>query len=162
MFKTTVGIVSRPLGDKTPLPNRLGTVVFETPLDKAKALKPSVLRDLSVQPTNFEGDDFPELVQRPSSLRKNLRLPSNLSLKKNLETPVNQGIHWNMSDGDIVHDSQLAQQESVDEDKIDQDEIEYCPPNTLGMDYQFSSSFITFVLRKKLSYRFALSTTFRL
>ena len=138
-FKTSHGTVSRPLGDKTPLPNRLGTVVFETPLDKAKVSKPSVLRGTLIQPpTHSEDDEFPESVQRPSSLRKHLRLPSNLSSKKNFETPMNKGSHWDMSDENIIiQDSQAALRENVDGDKIDLDEIEYCPPNTLGINCRF-------------------------
>jgi hypothetical protein len=139
LFKTSHGTVSRPLGDKTPLPNRLGNVVFETPLDKAKILKPSVLHGTLIQPpTHSEDDESPESLQRPSSLRKHLRLPSNLSSKKNLETLMNKGSHWDISDENIIiQDSQAALRETVDGDKIDLDEIEYCPPNMLGIDCHF-------------------------
>jgi len=124
LFKTSHGTVSRPLGDKTPLPNRLGTVVFETPLDKAKVLKPSVLHGTLIQPPTDEDDEFPESVQRPSSLRKHLRLPSKLSSKNNFEDLMNKGNDW---------DTQ-ALRKKVDGDEIDLDEIEYCPPNMLGID----------------------------
>ena len=133
LFKTSHGTVSRPLGDKTPLPNRLGTVVFETPLDKARVLKPSVLHGTLIQPpTHSEDDEFPESVQRPSSLRKHLRLPSNLSSKKNFESHMNQSNHRD------IQDSQAALRKNVDGGEIDLDEIEYCPPNMLGIDCRLS------------------------
>ncbi|KIJ08425.1 hypothetical protein PAXINDRAFT_88851 [Paxillus involutus ATCC 200175] len=100
----------RPLGDKTPFPNR--TANQQTlPTAGTKISKPALL----------EGS------LRPSSARKNVRLPRSAS--KSFETPVTGGHHWDVSDIDIEVDTAVANQ-SIEEE--DHGEIEYMPPKVVG------------------------------
>ena len=115
--------ITRPLGDKTPLPNRLANTLFQTPLPTIN--KPSKLND---DGGNEEGGT-PDSIQRPSSMRKHLKQPRNSG--KKFETPVNNGKHWDVSDGDIMLLDSVP--EPVVEAEDDLDEVEYGPPNTLGM-----------------------------
>ena len=104
------GTTTRLLADKTPLPNRIGTTLFQTPFPKKE-----------------------DLVQRPSSTRKHVKHPR--SATQNFETPMNRGgNHWDISDGDLVlpADMQPTLQNTVTENDDDYDEIEFMAPNTLG------------------------------
>lgn len=115
---------TRPLGDKTPLPNRFGANLFQTPLpQKSKLSKLTIVE--AAQQEKDGGDEPPGSIQRPSSLRTHIKHP------KSFQTPVNSGHHWDVSDGDIVVPEVETQQEEA-EPEDDLDEIEYCPPNTLG------------------------------
>ena len=98
----------RPLGDKTPFPNRTAN---QLPPSGAKIAKPALL-DGSL---------------RPSSARKHDRLPRSAS--KIFETPVTDGKHWDVSDIEIEVDASLANQ-SIQEESCD--EIEYMPPQVEG------------------------------
>lgn len=98
----------RPLGDKTPFPNRTANQLSAT---GAKIAKPALL-DGSL---------------RPSSARKHDRLPR--SAGKAFETPVTDGKHWDVSDIDIEVDTPVANQ-SIEEENWD--EIEYMPPKVDG------------------------------
>lgn len=102
------------------MPNRIGTILFKTPLPGA--VKPSKLKG--------EENGTPGSGQRPSSMRKHIKHPRISG--KALETPTNNGNHWDVSDGDIVLESQALQQETILEQEDDLDEVEYGPPNTLG------------------------------
>ncbi|KAG5638219.1 hypothetical protein H0H81_001220 [Sphagnurus paluster] len=113
---------TRPLGDKTPFPNRARKEHFETPAPKL--VKFPVLSFFEQQTTN----KTPDSQLRPSSARKHTRAPKSAS--KNFETPANNGNHWDVSDISIVM-PEAAIQESTPED--DYDEIEYMAPNNLGM-----------------------------
>ena len=116
--------VVRPLGDKTPFPNRTGNQHFQTPLPQ-----PSKFPALSlVEPdTLLRFERTPESLLRPSSLRKHVRAPRSAS--RSFETPPNQGNHWDISEGSIViPESEVQEITALD----DHDEIEYMPPNTLG------------------------------
>ncbi|KDR67807.1 hypothetical protein GALMADRAFT_146820 [Galerina marginata CBS 339.88] len=122
----------RPLIDKTPLPNRVGTVLFNTPLPGNAKL--SKLRNEGGH-TDEEGSGTPGSAQRPSSMRKHIKHPRISG--KALETPANNGNHWDVSDGDIVlPDTQPLLQETIAEDDDNSDELEYGPPNTLDLPYQ--------------------------
>lgn len=98
----------RPLGDKTPFPNRTANQLSAT---GAKIAKPALL-DGSL---------------RPSSARKHDRLPRSAS--KVYETPVTDGKHWDVSDIEIEVDTPVANQ-SIEEESYD--EIEYMPPKVEG------------------------------
>lgn len=101
---------SRPLGDKTPFPNRISSHV--TPL---QVLKPAF-------------DVTPGALLRPSSARKHIRLPRSAS--KSFQTPVTGGNHWDVSDIDINTEVAAAPNQSIDEE--DYDDIEYMPPKLPG------------------------------
>lgn len=130
---------ARPLGDKTPMPNRLGNVLFQTPGPQKNKLSKLVLVDaapptqLTDEPRGDGGEgNTPDSVQRPSSMRKHIKHPR-ISGTKNFQTPMNKGNHWDISEGDIVvPDAQTLLQETIAEDEDDFDEVEYGPPNTLG------------------------------
>ncbi|PPQ80204.1 hypothetical protein CVT25_003557 [Psilocybe cyanescens] len=122
--KTVLATSGRPLIDKTPMPNRIGTILFKTPLPGA--VKPSKLKG--------EENGTPGSGQRPSSMRKHIKHPRISG--KALETPTNNGNHWDVSDGDIVLESQALQQETILEQEDDLDEVEYGPPNTLDIPFQ--------------------------
>lgn len=111
----------RPLGDKTPLPNRFGHALFQTPLP-----------GLSKLGSGVEAGNTPDSLQRPSSMRKHIKQPRN-SVGKVFETPVNNGNHWDTSDGDIVLAAAQQPETIVEDAGDDMDEVEYGPPNTLGM-----------------------------
>ncbi|CAL1705949.1 unnamed protein product [Somion occarium] len=125
-------IVSRPLGDKTPFPNRQQNVPpLHTPaLQTAKIAKLSLLDHELVQ--------TPGHLLRPSSNRKSLRAPraSGSGGKRNVfKTPVTNGNHWDVSDGDIqveLSDAQAETEEIVE----DYDEIEYMPPKVPEQPYE--------------------------
>ncbi|KAK0216849.1 hypothetical protein IW262DRAFT_150857 [Armillaria fumosa] len=98
----------RPLGDKTPFPNRTG-VQFQTPYT-----------------FNFAS---PDSVLRPSSLRRHVRVPR--SATKSFETPVNTGNPWNCDVS--IGSPEIVVKQLVLEDDLD--EIEYMPPNSLDTPY---------------------------
>ncbi|KAG5643321.1 hypothetical protein DXG03_001205 [Asterophora parasitica] len=117
---------ARPLGDKTPFPNRARTERFETPLPKlAKFSVLSLLESVS------QSNNTPDSQLRPSSARKHVRAPK--SGGKSFETPLNNGNHWDVSELDIVI-PEAEVQEALPED--DYDEVEYMAPNTLDLAYQ--------------------------
>ncbi|KAF8953995.1 hypothetical protein BDZ97DRAFT_552337 [Flammula alnicola] len=72
--KTVLTTIIRPLGDKTPLPNRLGNVLFQTPLPGMSKL--SKLGQFAENGYEGEGGT-PDSVQRPSSMRKHIKHPRN-------------------------------------------------------------------------------------
>lgn len=132
----------RPLGDKTPFPNRIGThQQFQTPLQQT-----STFSALSFQEpdTLLQFGKTPDSLLRPSSLRKHVRAPRSGS--KNFETPPNNGNHWDISDSSIiVPEAQVQETTTTVED--DCDEIEYMPPNTLGMFFLSFSRFLYYLFQ---------------
>ncbi|KAF9553902.1 hypothetical protein CPC08DRAFT_822034 [Agrocybe pediades] len=126
--KTVLSTIGRPLGDKTPLPNRINTILFKTPLPGGTKL--SKLQD------ELE-DGTPESAQRPSSLRKHIKQPR-MSAGKALETPANNGRHWEeVSDGELAApEVEPVLQNTVFGDDDDSNELEYAPPNTLDLPYE--------------------------
>ncbi|KAG1871311.1 hypothetical protein DFJ58DRAFT_763289 [Suillus subalutaceus] len=105
---------SRPLGDKTPFPNRI--VNHATPLQMTKPIF----------------DVTPGALLRPSSARKHIRLPRSAS--KSFQTPLTGGNHWDVSDIDINPEVIAAPSQSVEEE--DYDEIEYMPPKLPELPYE--------------------------
>ena len=132
------GTTARLLADKTPLPNRIGTTLFQTPFPHKKDLKSSKLAfvdpDVLNQTKSMKngGGKTPDSVQRPSSTRKHVKHPR--SVTQNFETPMNRANHWDISDGDLVlpADMQPALHDTITENDDDFDEIEFMAPNTLG------------------------------
>jgi hypothetical protein len=131
------GTTTRFLVDKTPLPNRIGTILFQTPLPQKQNLKPSKLAfadpDALTRAKNASSKT-PDSVQRPSSTRKHVKHPRNAT--QIFVTPMNRGNHWDVSDGDIVLpvDMQPTLQDTITDDF---DDIEFTAPNTLGETFPF-------------------------
>lgn len=73
----------------------------------------------------------PGALLLPSAQRKNMRLPRSAS--KKFTTPKQQGMHWDVSDGDIDPDVSADQDAQDQVDEPDYDEIEYMPPKVPGM-----------------------------
>lgn len=107
-FKLKETPAVRPLGDKTPFPNRTANQPLAT---GAKIAKPAL----------------PDGSLRPSSARTHERLPR--SAGKAFETPITNGKHWDVSDIEIEVDVPVANQ-SIEEETFD--EIEYMPPKVEG------------------------------
>ncbi|EKM54868.1 uncharacterized protein PHACADRAFT_124267 [Phanerochaete carnosa HHB-10118-sp] len=125
---------SRPLGDKTPFPNRQ-----YAPAQQLRTPKPQAAKLLlEVQ------DEAPEmLAQTPECLllpsatrrRKSLRLPSAIS--KSLKTPATKGNYWDVSDGDLelsigegdsLGESVAGGDPALNTGAEEDDDIEYMPP----------------------------------
>ena len=111
----------RPLGDKTPFPNRQLSLQTPAP-QKGKFAKLGQL-DPALAKT-------PGALLLPSARRKNLRLPRSAS--KKFTTPAQQGHHWDVSDGDLDADVSLGDEEQVEELDEEIPEIEYMPPPVPG------------------------------
>ncbi|RPD54425.1 hypothetical protein L226DRAFT_575445 [Lentinus tigrinus ALCF2SS1-7] len=128
--------VTRPLGDKTPFPNRVAGSSFGN-AGKTPGLKLSKLALLAppeAEPNSLSPDVAPLL--RPSSTRKSLRG----RLSQNFKTPFTKGNHWDVSPGDMegigggLMDEAKPETEAaaVDEDE----EIEYMPPTAIELPYE--------------------------
>ncbi|KAI6001669.1 hypothetical protein F5J12DRAFT_843755, partial [Pisolithus orientalis] len=106
--------VVRPLGDKTPFPNRT-------------AVRATLISSSSTKTANGSPDES----RRASSVRRRVRLPRSAS--KSFETPVTAGNHWDASDIDIEIGGVVANQSLAEEDY---DEVEYMPPKVDGVPYE--------------------------
>ena len=125
---------TRLLADKTPLPNRIETILFQTPLPQKHNVKLSKLAFADPDALNQtksakNGGKTPDSVQRPSSTRKHVKHPHNAT--QSFQTPMNRGNHWDISDGDIVLPADV-QPASLEDTSDDLDEIEFMAPNTLS------------------------------
>lgn len=121
--------VSRPLGDKTPFPNRQQNIApLHTPAPKAAKVAKLSLLEQDLQ----ELAKTPGHLLLPSSTRKSLRAPRHSGAVKcyDFKTPMTNGNHWDVSDGEIQLDMNTAETELEDEE--DYDEIEYMPPKMQG------------------------------
>jgi len=128
---------TRLLADKTPLPNRIEAILFQTPLPQKHNVKLSKLAFADSDALNQtksmkNGGRTPDSVQRPSSTRKHVKHPH--SATQNFETPMNRGNHWDISDGDIVLPADV-QPVPLEDTSDDLDEIEFMAPNTLNLPY---------------------------
>jgi hypothetical protein len=133
--KTVLRMGARPLGDKTPFPNRArissagekGTpfALASIELDPVPGLTPA-----------------PARVRRPSSTRKSVRRsshgPGGLDLSgisapdfSAFQTPRVNGNPWDVEDIDLV--LPVAEEAIEEEPAEDYDEIEYMPPKAVGM-----------------------------
>ena len=137
-------LVSRPLGDKTPFPNRQQPPAQQLRTPKPQATKLLLEVDSADTQTLLH---TPECLLLPSATRrrKSLRLPS--AITKSLKTPATRGNHWDVSDGDVdlgaeedehgdleAENSQAKSTGVVSEvaEVDDDDEIEYMPPKMPG------------------------------
>lgn len=118
--KPTV-VITRPLGDKTPFPNRQAQPLH-TPAPQTAKIAKLALLDESLAKT-------PGCLLLPSAKRKSMRLPRSAS--KKFQTPHGQGRHWDVSDGEVEVDVS-EELEDVEVDEADYDEIEYMPPRVPG------------------------------
>ncbi|KAL4073740.1 hypothetical protein J3A83DRAFT_4371037 [Scleroderma citrinum] len=107
--------LTRPLGDKTPFPNRTAN----------QGLILSATGSKIANPTLLDG------ALRTSSTRKHDRLPRSAS--KTFETPVTSGNHWDVSDIDIEVGGVVVNQSLQEEDY---DEVEYMPPKVEDVPYE--------------------------
>lgn len=118
--------ISRPLGDKTPFPNRVA--------NDAQSQTPSPLNEKLAKLSLEEPGPaiVPGALLRPSSARTSLRIPRTSGGKYEFKTPITQGNHWDVSDGDIDVEPEIQpdEQEAVQEE--DYDEIEYMPPTAIS------------------------------
>ena len=120
--KPTV-VVTRPLGDKTPFPNRQAQAL-QTPAPQTAKIAKLTFLDESLTKT-------PGCLLLPSARRKSLRLPRSAS--KKFQTPHNQGNHWDVSDGDMEALESSLEVDEVEVEEADYDEIEYMPPKVPGV-----------------------------
>lgn len=116
-----VVLVSKPLGDKTPFPNR--QLPLQTPAPQAAKIAKLSMLDPALSKT-------PGSLLLPSARRKSLRLPRSAS--KKFTTPTQQGNHWDVSDGEVDADVSTGSAEAQDAEVEDYDEIEYMPPKVPG------------------------------
>lgn len=127
---------ARPLGDKTPFPNRASkaAAVLDMEMQKGELQQklPKLLESLYPSLSNQEALDF---SPRPSSTRKSARTPS--SANRKFQTPLVNGNPWDVSDGSIELGDVQVQDVQQDAEVDDLDEIEYMPPNMLGTFLSF-------------------------
>ena len=120
--------VQKPLGDKTPFPNRVANAVpFDAPAPQTAKLAKLALLEAPQEA-------LPEPLMRPSSARKSLRAPrlSGGMPQLDFKTPVTRGDHWNVSDGEIDVDAEEEAAEVASVQGEDDDEIECMPPTAIG------------------------------
>ncbi|EED78599.1 predicted protein [Postia placenta Mad-698-R] len=122
--------VSRPLGDKTPFPNRVA--------NDAQSQTPSPLNEKLAKLSLEEPGPaiVPGALLRPSSARTSLRIPRTSGGKYEFKTPITQGNHWDVSDGDIDVESEIQSEEQEAVQEEDYDEIEYMPPTAIIPPYE--------------------------
>ncbi|KAJ7765098.1 hypothetical protein DFH07DRAFT_916677 [Mycena maculata] len=134
--KNPIRLATRPLGDKTPFPNRDAPNKFNTPLPGDQKIARLVLTETHKHQL-LHLNATPDSVARPSSTRKHVRVPRSAS--KSFQTPLMNGNPWDVSDLEIV--VPLAE-EPVAAETDDFDEIEYMPPNSLDTPYTPSFDFV--------------------
>ncbi|KZT04291.1 uncharacterized protein LAESUDRAFT_657988 [Laetiporus sulphureus 93-53] len=127
--------IARPLGDKTPFPNRVAPAVpFESPAPKTGKLAKLSLLDADDTPA--KPAISPGALLRPSSARKSLRAPRPSLVGNCFKTPITTGNHWDVSDGDVSVAEAEAEEEKVEVQEEDYDEIEYMPPTAIIPPYE--------------------------
>ncbi|KAJ7233982.1 hypothetical protein C8J57DRAFT_1356577 [Mycena rebaudengoi] len=128
--KSLTRVVTGPLLDKTPFPNRDAPNKFNTPLPGENKLAKLVLHDTNV--TSLRPHTTPDSVARPSSTRRHVRAPR---VSTNFETPITKGNHWDVSELETFAPevTELTMPPSPQSD--DNDEIEYMPPKAPEESY---------------------------
>ena len=128
---------ARPLGDKTPFPNRASKAgaAQDIGIQKGELHQklPKLLDSLYPSLSNQEG--APEYSPRPSSTRKTARAPHSATRK--FQTPLVNGNPWDVSEGSIELGDVQVQDVQGDAEVEDLDDVEYMPPNTLGTFFSF-------------------------
>ena len=134
---------ARPLGDKTPFPNRARKASTGQDMDMQKGELQQKLPKLleSLYPSLSSRGETLDLSPRPSSTRKSARTPS--SANRKFQTPLVNGNPWDVSEGSIELGDVQLQDAQQDAEVEDLDEIEYMPPNTLGT----FSLFLVYILK---------------
>ncbi|KAJ7612141.1 hypothetical protein FB45DRAFT_803433 [Roridomyces roridus] len=128
--KNTIQLVTRPLGDKTPFPNRAAAPLPEG--EQGQKIAKLVLHNTLTPSSYLHPNDTPDSVARPSSARKHVRIPRSVS--KSFQTPLTNGNPWDVSELEIeASQAEEVQVPAVEMD--DYDEVEYMPPNTLDVPY---------------------------
>ncbi|KAJ7140913.1 hypothetical protein C8R44DRAFT_762088 [Mycena epipterygia] len=130
--KNPTRLVTRPLGDRTPFPNRDAPNKFNTPLPGDQKIAKLVLLETN-RPAFLHPNDTPDSVARPSSTRKHVRVPH--SATKNFETPLTNGNHWDVSELDLVVPLVEEPLPLVVPETDDYGEIEYMPPTAVDTPY---------------------------
>ncbi|KAF8704396.1 hypothetical protein AX14_014033 [Amanita brunnescens Koide BX004] len=127
---------ARPLGDKTPFPNRARKASTGQDMDMQKGELQQKLPKLleSLYPSLSSRGETLDLSPRPSSTRKSARTPN--SANRKFQTPLVNGNPWDVSEGSIELGDVQLQDAQQDAEVEDLDEIEYMPPNTLDLPYQ--------------------------
>lgn len=130
-------VITKPLGDKTPFPNRhLNYAPLQTPAPQVgKIAKLSLLADGDITAQT------PGAVLRPSSTRKSLRAPrlsdsGGRTRAFEFKTPVTNGNHWDVSDGELDVHEVVAEAQEAQLEVEDYDEIEYMPPTAHEPSYE--------------------------
>lgn len=115
---------TRPLGDKTPKPNRQSLSLFTPAPRNLKASK------LALSPLQ-DDLEITSPTRPPSSSRTKLRSPR---LSKCFETPVTKGDYWNVSDVSIEQETTAFEGASdvAANELDDESELEYMPPKPTG------------------------------
>ncbi|KAL4248744.1 hypothetical protein ABKN59_007175 [Abortiporus biennis] len=123
-------VISRPLGDKTPFPNRQ-QLPLHTP-----APQTTKIAKLSLLEPNVDFTQTPGALLLPSSARRSSRAPRTSGSGRALtfKTPLTNGNHWDVSDGELEVDE--AELELSDVQSEDSDEIEYMPPKVSEQPYE--------------------------
>ncbi|KAF5335203.1 hypothetical protein D9611_010899 [Ephemerocybe angulata] len=117
---------NKPLGDKTPFPNRQIHNAQNPNGNNGDFVK--IPKLVFAETTTQKGGATPEM-QRPSSSRRHSRGLMRSAGKNSFQTPANNGRHWDVGDIDIAS-PEVQVQDAIPEDDLD--EIEFMPPNTLG------------------------------
>ncbi|KAF6749626.1 hypothetical protein DFP72DRAFT_913125 [Ephemerocybe angulata] len=120
----------KPLGDKTPFPNRQIHNAENPNGNNGDFVK--IPKLVFAETTTQKGGATPEM-QRPSSSRRHSRGLMRSAGKNSFQTPANNGRHWDVGDIDIAS-PEVQVQDAIPEDDLD--EIEFMPPNTLDIPYQ--------------------------
>lgn len=121
--KATDPSMTRPLGDKTPKPNRQSLSLFTPGPRGAKPAKFTL-------PVLQDEREAKSPSQPPSSTRKKLRTPR---ISSSFQTPITKGDHWNVSDVSIEEGTSiLAESNDTDVNEPDDSEPEYMPPKHIG------------------------------
>ncbi|KAH8079836.1 hypothetical protein BXZ70DRAFT_960699 [Cristinia sonorae] len=134
--KPTV-VVARPLGDKTPAPNRHQSFQpMQTPA-------PNTIKMAKLSIVEAAEEDFmmptPGAHLRPSSMRKSLRAPRTSGSGQKMmqfKTPATNGRHWEVNEEDMQLEMAEAEEEAVEVEVDDYDEIEYMPPKVPEQPYE--------------------------
>ncbi|KAJ6616669.1 hypothetical protein B0H10DRAFT_2036478 [Mycena sp. CBHHK59/15] len=128
--KLSTRVVTGPLVDKTPFPNRDPPNEFNTPLPGDQKLAKLVFADSKPLVSDLlHPSSTPDSVARPSSTRKHVRAPH---ASRNFETPPINGNPWDVSEHDIV----VEEPTSTPAPEVDDyDEIEYMPPKPMETPY---------------------------
>ncbi|KAJ7466939.1 hypothetical protein FB451DRAFT_1401796 [Mycena latifolia] len=132
---------ARPLGDRTPFPNRDTTIVSNrfnaanTPLPDNQKLAKLLLeanRTNALYHSPLDNTPVSDSVPRASAGRTYVRAPRLSVIQQNtFETPLNNGRHWDVSEAEISVPEVWADSPAGGLELDDYDEVEYMPPKVV-------------------------------